>query len=166
MPSVSYWDNKIINKCLFRVRSNWNVLLQSLQWNKMSKLKVYRGLGFQEWTVCFARPTKGSQKNTIGSKQTTLGGWQSMRFSVSQEQIQNECERPPGCHFPPLLSHHKGASSHRDWLGGERPQAASTPQSGVGLARPAHRWSESPAISPEGFLKISPKPRMTARRCE
>ena len=119
------------------------MLLQSLQWNK--------------WL------TQGSQKNTIGSKQTWVCGWQSVRFSVSRRQIQSECEGPPGCHFPPLLSHHKWASSHRDWLRGERPQAASTPQSGVGLPLTLHTGGLNPLqLIQRGFLKISPKPRISA----
>ena len=48
------------------------------------------------------------------------------------------------CESPPPLSLHREVNTDSDWLGGKRPKAASTPQSGVS------RWSESPAISHEG----------------
>ena len=61
---------------------------------------------------------------------------------VASEESRPWIETQHVCIF---LSLHKRASSNHDWLGGECPKLL--------LHLPAHKWSESPAISPEGSWK-------------
>ena len=85
-----------------------------------------------------------SQENTIEPKQTRVSVWQSkgMMFSVSQGQIQSECVSHLINSFKPSQ---KG-QSHHDWQGNAPSCFNQSPQ-------PAHRISESPAVTPEGFWK-------------
>ena len=108
--------------------------------------------GFPNKHSFLTRKTWAAKKNLIGPSQTRVTGWQS-KGNESGTDSQWGLE-PPVCHSPPLLSlHKKGVIT--PWLAGrEMPQAASTPQSGVSPS--------TPAVSLEGFGRISPKQRKIA----
>ena len=143
MLGVSYWDNKPINKCIFRENQ-----IEMCSY----KLKVYRVLSFKgsRTNSFLTATTRGGQENTTGCKQSRSSGPQSQwtRFWVCQGQIQNEGESHLGV-IPHLIqAFSKGR--HHTLIGWE----GNTPSCFHSSIRsrsppPAHRWSESTAISPE-----------------
>ena len=113
--------------------------------------------GSQRNTVSSIQMMWGQPRKPTGPQQTRVAGWQSkggMRFSMGQGQI-----RATGVPFPTSLRFTKKVSLHNDWLGGKWPKLLPLQES---VSPPAHRWAEFPAISLEGFWKISPKERKIA----
>ena len=122
MLSVSCFDNKPINECPFRDNQT-EMCSYKPQWNKMLNWRCMRGFWFQrvqEWKGFLTSLTWSSQEHTIGPKQTRVSGWDDvLSESGTDSGWRGE---PPGCRTPPLLSLHKRASPHPDWLGGEHPK--------------------------------------------